>query len=205
MFSSILPRIKLNCSIKCAVRWIHKRRREKAWKMTMEDFLKDNPELPVLQFKSDNLPKLHDRIFTWGFGQTGALGIPAIAHSKKKYICSTPRKLNIFGPCKVKDVACGHGFTVFAAEAQSYQTQLFGCGVNTDNQIGYHSSDHKELVVITKPAAIQFPSNVTSYKIKQVACGRAHTLVLASDNVGEYLVKLNCHFDSIFFFFFRFF
>ncbi|XP_053200632.1 RCC1-like G exchanging factor-like protein [Panonychus citri] len=181
MFSSISPVIRLNCSNKCSVRWLYKRR-QKAWTMTMDDFLKEKQDLPIFQFKSEEKSQLHDRIFTWGFGKTGALGIPSFTGDSKKTICATPRKLSIFGSCKVKDIACGHGFTVFAAEAQSCQTQLFGCGVNTDNQIGYHLMSCKELVLITKPAAINFPANTVDLKVKQVACGRAHTIVLMNNN-----------------------
>jgi len=35
---------------------------------------------------------------------------------------------------QIKDLACGYGFTVYAVESNQYK--LFGCGLNTDSQIG---------------------------------------------------------------------
>lgn len=32
------------------------------------------------------------------------------------------------------DLACGYGFTVYAVDSNQYK--LFGCGLNTDSQIG---------------------------------------------------------------------
>lgn len=36
---------------------------------------------------------------------------------------------------QVTDVACGYGFTVFAVRTKE-KYKLFGCGINTDSQIG---------------------------------------------------------------------
>lgn len=35
---------------------------------------------------------------------------------------------------QIKDLACGYGFTVYACNNKDYK--LFGCGLNTDCQIG---------------------------------------------------------------------
>jgi len=37
-------------------------------------------------------------------------------------------------PFQIKDLACGYGFTVYAVDSNQYK--LFGCGLNTDSQIG---------------------------------------------------------------------
>uniref|UniRef100_T1KZ52 RCC1-like domain-containing protein n=2 Tax=Tetranychus urticae TaxID=32264 RepID=T1KZ52_TETUR len=150
--------------------------------MTMTEFLKDSDELPVYQYTTKDSSKLHDKIYVWGFGHTGALGLVNFSRKGKSGICSTPRKVGAFFTSKVKDVACGHGFTVFAADSTSVETQLFGTGVNTDHQLGYHRIAEGELTVLTRPVAIYFPQNIKSPKIKQVACGRAHTIILTTDN-----------------------
>jgi len=38
---------------------------------------------------------------------------------------------------QVHDVGCGYGFTVFLCSTDSGRMIAYGCGVNTDSQLGY--------------------------------------------------------------------
>lgn len=74
-------------------------------------------------------------------------------------------------------MACGFGFTTFAIKSDTNR-KVYGTGINTDSQIGYHSVQKgKPLGVIFVPQPIDLPIS-ESTKILKLAAGRAHTLVL---------------------------
>lgn len=97
---------------------------------------------------------------------------------------------------QVTSVACGYGFSVFSIKSKSGY-QVFGTGLNSDSQIGkeYHIELFKTdsnlvndlghhainkghpLELIIEPVPIHLP---TTDHISQVACGRAHTVILTN-------------------------
>lgn len=101
--------------------------------------------------------KDQQRLYVWGMAEHGALGDLKIrsreryiqfiyrpvrlrfaySHKVKKtffylMILFTQFKVPIY--FQIKDLACGYGFTVYACDSREYK--LFGCGLNTDSQIG---------------------------------------------------------------------
>lgn len=158
------------------------------WRDVPKDVDKNFQEIPIYQYASETNLTLHDRIFVWGFGLTGALGFREFCKPKNnrrpKEECPEPRKLACFHFTKVIDVACGHGFSVFAAKTNHVPTQLFGTGINTDRQIGYHGHLYKSdsFDVLATPVPIKFPVNMEKPEIAQVSCGRAHTIALGKNN-----------------------
>lgn len=45
-------------------------------------------------------------------------------------------------------MACGYGFTVFAASNEEKDFTLFGTGLNSDFQIGYHCARKSKILFI---------------------------------------------------------
>lgn len=89
----------------------------------------------------------------------------------------------------VTHVACGNGFSLIAASGTlSHKAhQLFGTGINTDSQVGVHQvakSDYLKYVI--QPARIDLPFTLeqsASLRILDVACGRAHSVVLTNHGI----------------------
>jgi len=100
----------------------------------------------------------------------------------------------------VYDVAAGAGFTVIAAICHKTPYTLFGCGLNTDSQIGYQESrPNAPLIAIENVVPIHLPieasfnnkkgsSEITKPNevVKKVAAGRAHTICLTSKGHGKF-------------------
>ena len=61
--------------------------------------------------------------------------------------CSHCRKVshNLVVVLKVVNIGCGYGFTVFVCRPKEEQNKymIYGTGINTDSQIGYHEYPHK--------------------------------------------------------------
>lgn len=96
----------------------------------------------------------------------------------------------------VLDIACGYGFSAFAVKHRE-DFSLFGCGLNTDRQIGYHKyrgETNKPLHTLIYPAPITLPMlpGESKIQIKKVAAGRAHLLAL-SDNGVVYTLGHNAY------------
>lgn len=90
----------------------------------------------------------------------------------------------------MKEFACGFGFTAFAVDSDSHK--LYGTGINTDCQIGYHAiRAGKPLGIIFFPQPIDLPLKNTKTKILKLAAGRAHLLVLTEE--GLFLLGNNAY------------
>lgn len=90
----------------------------------------------------------------------------------------------------MKEVACGFGFTAFSVNSDSHK--LYGTGINTDCQIGYHAiREGKPLGIIFFPQPIHLPLKNPKSKILKLAAGRAHLLVLTDE--GLYLLGNNAY------------
>ncbi|XP_060852044.1 RCC1-like G exchanging factor-like protein [Rhopalosiphum padi] len=137
-------------------------------------------------------PKDQQRLYVWGMAEHGALGDLKIRSRERQIqFIYRPVRLRFSYSHKIKDIACGYGFTVYAVD--SNQHKLFGSGLNTDSQIGYHDPRKGyPLGLILATVPIQLPLKEPNTKIKAVAAGRAHTLVLTNTD-GVYALGSNCY------------
>lgn len=63
-------------------------------------------------------------------------------------------------------IACGYGFTVVAIKTDE-QHKLFGTGINTDSQIGYHAPRMGHpLELLLSPAPIYIPYKSLETKVR---------------------------------------
>lgn len=138
-------------------------------------------ELPTYVYAGTNRNP-QSRVFAWGMACYGALGNPDILHPARK--TQTPRKtlsrpgrISRLELHKIKDIACGYGYSVFASK--SSEGHLFATGVNNLGQIGYHEevAGHP-LDTIIRPVPIKLPIKDAIDSVRRVECGQAHTLAL---------------------------
>lgn len=141
-----------------------------------------DPTLPVFQYP---VSKPGDRrVYVWGLVEHGATGLLSSKRTKDgcRYV-SKPTRLTFGERHTVRNVACGYGFTVFAVNSND-KNILYGSGINTDSQLGYHISDKKyKNGVITEPRPINLPIQSATTKVLDIAGGRAHLLVLTDEGV----------------------
>lgn len=88
--------------------------------------------------------------------------------------------------------ACGFGFSVFAIDSKT-DIKLYGTGLNTDSQIGYHSiREGHPLEIIYDPQPIHLPlKNPIETKVNKLSAGRAHLAVLTDE--GLFLLGNNSY------------
>ena len=127
------------------------------------------------------------RIYTWGFGSNGQLGLgfcedsfePGTGMARSRVL--TPLLLHTFAE-NVKDVQCGKTFTMFITE----NNELYGCGVNDLYQLGIKEvppTTHlyrkdMQCYDFVKPTRIE---HFLSMKVEKVACGEGHCLAIVKD------------------------
>ena len=90
----------------------------------------------VFQYASEN-PLT--RVFTWGMACYGALGVPEHLRPKQRrkaplQAMHRPARCEFAETARVRDVACGYGFTLFALDGK--ESHIMGTGINKDGQIG---------------------------------------------------------------------
>ena len=90
----------------------------------------------VFQYASEN-PLT--RVFTWGMACYGALGVPEHLRPKQRrkaplQSMHRPARCGFAETARVRDVACGYGFTLFALDGK--ESHIMGTGINKDGQIG---------------------------------------------------------------------
>ncbi|XP_058461098.1 RCC1-like G exchanging factor-like protein [Malaya genurostris] len=129
------------------------------------------------------------RVYVWGMAATGALGVQTSVKKQAKVYTDYvqhPSRLNFAEKRDIIDLAAGYGFSVFAAKCTNGRS-LWGTGINTDSQIGYHKlggQQRKPFELLIYPAPVEFTSvegNNSQVEIVKVAAGRAHQLALAAD------------------------
>lgn len=128
----------------------------------------------------------HLRVYVWGLAETGALGIQRSLKNHKKTNClfvQHPSRLSFGEKYEVRDCAAGYGFSLFVVKPDDNGITLFGTGINTDSQIGYHKHSGKtnrpiEIMICPAPIILPKVSQLEVLVAKKVAAGRAHTLVL---------------------------
>ncbi|KAG4070917.1 hypothetical protein HA402_011143 [Bradysia odoriphaga] len=163
-------------------------RRQYATKIKKCVILQDKDKIPV-----DRYPLASEsarRVYVWGHAATGALGYQkSLKKQKLKHtqFVQHPSRLQFAEVQDVIDVACGYGFSAFAVK-RSDDISLFGCGINTDSQVGFHKFGgvtNRPMELMIYPAPIVLPKRTDDCKIqiKSVAAGRAHLLALSEDGV----------------------
>lgn len=145
---------------------------------------------PSIAFKYPRSTESDRRVYVWGLSETGALGLHKSLKkqsTKNAAFIQHPTRLQFGEILDVVDVACGYGFSVFAVK-RTDGISLFGTGINTDSQIGYHKhggQTNKPMEQLIYPAPIILPKckEEDKIQIKQCAAGRAHALVVSEENV----------------------
>jgi alpha-tubulin suppressor-like RCC1 family protein len=133
------------------------------------------------------------KVYVWGMADTGALGLATSIKIHKHghmTVKRYPKRMPFGERFEVIDAAAGYGFSVFAIEPkeESEFYTLFGSGLNTDSQIGYHKHRgemKKPLELLLYPAPIELPKKTHDeiHKVVKVACGRAHTVAITEAGV----------------------
>eukprot|EP00058_Branchiostoma_floridae_P011700 XP_002597188.1 hypothetical protein BRAFLDRAFT_276208 [Branchiostoma floridae] len=170
--------------------------------------LKDPPSvkkppdgLPVFQYIGKQTKRVN-KVFVWGNAATGALGIPDFLdppprkHPRMQQ--SVPYCLQDFSQ-EARTASCGYGFTVLTSSKE--KGKVWGTGVNTESQLGLQKavrSTHEGartviLDYVIAPAPVDLPlTNPQETQVLQVACGRAHTLIL-TDGEGVFSLGNNAY------------
>lgn len=133
----------------------------------------------------------NQKVYVWGLAETGALGIQKTLKEHAKLHCmfvQHPSRLTFGEKYDVVDVAAGYGFSIFAVQSVDDDISLFGTGINTDSQIGYHKHlgvTNKPIEIMIYPAPIYLPKISEDEKLvtKKVAAGRAHSLIMTESGV----------------------
>lgn len=74
-------------------------------------------------------------MYVWGLAQHGALGEVRKLKKDTVLCVKKPNRLSFAEYHKVRDIACGYGFTAYAVNS-SDKNIVYGTGINTDSQIG---------------------------------------------------------------------
>jgi RCC1-like G exchanging factor-like protein len=140
------------------------------------------------------------KVYVWGLAETGALGIQRSLKKHKQMNClfvQHPSRLSFGEKYEVLDVSAGYGFSIFVVKSVDDNISLFGTGINTDSQIGYHKHrgvTNKPIEIMIYPAPIVLPKISDDEKLQAVkaATGRAHTVVL-TDNGALFTLGNNAY------------
>lgn len=160
----------------------------KKYKKHLQVLRQDIDKFPTLAFPK---PKRTDRrVYVWGYAGYGALGNEKfVKKAKKAYtrIIHHPTRQSFAERKYVLDVASGYGFSLYACKAEDDGYTLFGSGLNTDSQIGFHKLGgvtNKPMMALIYPAAIALPkASDEVVQIKSVSAGRAHSVALSDAGI----------------------
>lgn len=166
--------------------------------------LQDPDRVPV--YKVSTSGPSDRRCYVWGLSETGALGMHKSLKKQSQRqaaFIQHPTRLQFAERHAVLDVAAGYGFTAFAVvnddPAAGGSSSLFGCGINTDGQLGYQPRDRhpdRPLELVIYPAPIELPVDAQSgqpARVHRCAAGRAHLLALNTDTGRVYTLGNNAH------------
>lgn len=146
-------------------------------------------EVPIADYGKSKI--CYNRVYAWGNTKTGALGLSCIKSNESFDLIHDfhfPKRLTFAEKHHISKVACGFGFTLFYVEQEN---KLYGCGLNSDSQIGHHEVRHnKPLSIIFSPQVISLPCN-SKLNVIKLSAGRAHSAVLS--NEGLFLFGNNAY------------
>ena len=144
----------------------------------------------ILEAKFPHAADTDRRVYVWGLSETGALGLhKSLRKQSKKQAAfiQHPTRLQFAETSNILDIACGYGFSAFAVKRED-GTSLYGSGINTDTQLGYHKHPgvtNKPIELVVYPVPINLPKSNSSenIQIKSCAAGRAHLLAQSDTGV----------------------
>lgn len=154
-------------------------------------------EGPVFQYVGKHR-KANHKVFVWGFSYTGALGIPSFVvpdtgRKKPRKYQLTPYRLET--EHQISSAACGYGFTLLSCNTKDL-TKVWGMGLNKDSQLGFQRTQHdryKSYDYVLEPSPVALPlAKPQRTRVVQVACGRAHSLIL-TDSEGVFSLGNNAY------------
>lgn len=175
------------CFIHRSTHRFYSRKLDKLQRTRLSILKQDVNKFPEYEF-SRSKPK-DRRVYVWGEATTGACGINESLHTQKyAKVVKCPTRLPFAERFDVTDIAAGYGFTLFACKPRMNDTTLFGCGLNTDAQLGYqkHGGEtNRPMELMIYPAPIELPkrSDTENMQILKVAAGRAHSIALSASDV----------------------
>ena len=143
----------------------------------------DDKDMPVYTYVSTNKNPV-SRVFSWGTACYGALGNPQLLHPQRKgqepkTAMHHPMRISDFEMQKVKDVACGYGYSLFAVNDKN--GHVYGCGINNQGQFGYHAEvPGKPFQILIKPVPLKLPID-TNDRVKRMEAGQAHSVILTKN------------------------
>ncbi|XP_077295793.1 RCC1-like G exchanging factor-like protein [Arctopsyche grandis] len=152
-------------------------------------------KMPIYQYPTANSGDR--RVYSWGLSETGALGIyrkESTGNKRNKYhYTHFPSRMTFGEVYDVTCITCGYGFTAFGVKSKD-RYQLFGTGINTNSQIGFHDPRKGHpLETLLLPAPIRLPLiNPSETRVVGVSAGRAHLAVLTNDE-GVFTLGDNSH------------
>ena len=143
----------------------------------------------VVETKPSNPHK--QRVYAWGFQETGALGLLTnVKKAQERYtdMVHHPTRMQFSVNNEVIDITAGYGFSAFAVKRSDGET-LFGSGLNTDSQLGFQvkgqPKDPRNLDIIVYPTAIKLPridsETDDDMQVKCMSAGRAHLVVVTKN------------------------
>ncbi|XP_031618960.1 RCC1-like G exchanging factor-like protein [Contarinia nasturtii] len=160
--------------------------KDRPLKKKMQVMNQDVSKFPIYEYQRSK--PTDRRVYVWGQAVTGACGFNKTLHDQKlAKIVRSPSRLPFAEQFDVIDIAAGYGFTLFACKPEKDMT-LFGCGLNTDSQLGFQKhggKTNKPMEIMYYPAPIALPRGRAdeSLNIKKLAAGRAHSIVLSESDV----------------------
>lgn len=146
-------------------------------------------EIPVVDQVKNGKFKKSNLVYVCGLGATGSLGLPQYYKPQKKDLnelnkkdvrAKTFKRLGAFSTSdSIRDVACGYGFTIVAANVDGSSHTAFGFGLNSHSQLGYQVTRAGfPLEIVSTPSPIFLP---TDKPVAKASCGRSHSLLLNQD------------------------
>lgn len=143
----------------------------------------------LTKYKYNRSKPTDRRVYVWGQAVTGACGFnESLDEQKLAKIVRFPTRLPFAERFDVLDVAAGYGFTLFACKPSRDEITLFGCGLNTDSQLGFQKHGgitNKPMDLMYYPAPISLPKvrEDESMNIVKVAAGRAHSIAVSDSDI----------------------
>ncbi|VDM31912.1 unnamed protein product [Hydatigera taeniaeformis] len=152
----------------------------------------------AIKFSPDRLV----RVYGFGVAATGALGMKQYIEPKRslpfrpRFTVSVPTHLNYMSvnSIDVKSIACGYGFTTFIGSHPTMKRAVYGCGINSDGQLGVQTnqihgsiSESFDVSVVPEPHVIPIPQE-EGFLPLLASCGRAHSIIVLQNTNSTHAV-----------------
>lgn len=124
------------------------------------------------------------RVYVFGSTMEGALGLSSMlrpkAHQHAYEYIDHPIRNSFGGMEEVLDIEAGHGFTLVRIKGKRNGPKIFGTGLNTHSQLGYHIvRAGAPLKMMIRLAPLPLP--LSTGNVLAMGCGRAHSVLSLED------------------------